>query len=214
MTASGFRDHHNWAYLLQEVRRVYRNTSSGGSKIIREHQRTVGKALSAVHTVNPSLDFSEPTTLPVCAHLDRALDNGKLGPMASFARAVERIRDVLAWRYGYESVPPKLADRYAYCELAGPRGPMITEEIIIGLVLFAPRCTYPQHSHRGITESYVAISGAFSENDLGVYAPGSIIFNRAAEVHRITTGQTEPCLLLYAWTGTAATLRDDRLTFD
>lgn len=212
--AERIQDSPNWAYLLQDVRRVYRATSSGGSEVIRAHRRAVARALDGLRAERPSLLLDEPAELPVCAHLDRALDNAREASLASFARNVERVRDLLVWRYGYEVVPPELADRYAYCELAGPRGPVVTESIIVGLVLFAPRCTYPQHSHQGITESYVAVSGAFSENDLGVYAPGSMILNRAGDAHRITTGQSEPCLLLYAWTGPAERLRDDRLVFD
>ena len=208
------QDHANWGYLLQEVRRVYRTTSSGGSARVRGHRQTVGRALDSVRRDNPPVCFPEPSELPVCVHLDRVLDNARLATLAGFARVVERLRHRLAWRYGYEHVPQELADRYAYCELIGPRGPVVTEAIIIGLVLFAPRCTYPQHSHQGITESYVAVSGAFSENDTGVYAPGSIILNGPGEAHRITTGVTDPCLLLYAWTGAPARLRDDDLIFD
>lgn len=204
----------DWTYLLQEVRRVYRTTSSGGSSRIRDHRRTVIRALDAVREADPPLQPEPPSSLPVCGHLHRALDNARLGPLAGFARVLERIRPNLVWRYGYDNVPNDLADRYGYCELAGPRGPIATEVVIIGLVLFAPRCTYPQHSHQGITESYVAVSGAFSENDTGVYAPGSIILNRAGEAHRITTGHSEPCLLLYAWTGPPERLRDDHLVFD
>lgn len=203
----------NWAYLLQEVRRVYRRTSSGGSQPVREHRLAVGAALRALSATTP-LHPVTPARLPVCAHLDRALDNAREGPLAGLARALEQVRGQLAWRYGYETVPERLAERYGYCELAGPRGPVVTSQLIIGLVLLAPRCTYPQHSHAGITESYVAVSGAFSENDMGVYAPGSVILNQAGQTHRITTGQSEPCLLLFAWTGSEAALADDRLTFD
>ena len=31
-------------------------------------------------------------------------------------------------------------------------------------VLFAPNTTYPQHSHKEIEESYISISGAWSES--------------------------------------------------
>lgn len=204
----------DWAYLLQEVRRVYRNTSSGGSARIRDHRRSVIRSLDSVRSADPPVRLRDPATLPVCGHLYRALDNARLGPLGGLARVLERVHATLSWRYGYDSVPDHLADRYAYCELAGPRGPITTDAVIVGLVLFAPRCTYPQHSHEGITESYVAVSGAFSENDMGVYAPGSIILNRAGEAHHITTGHSEPCLLLYAWTGEPERLRDDRLVFD
>lgn len=39
---------------------------------------------------------------------------------------------------------------------------------------------YPQHSHTDIEESYISVAGAWSENDVAVYAPGSLIFNPRA----------------------------------
>lgn len=213
-TAHPLQELPNWAYLLQEIRRVYRRTSSGGSRPVRAHRLTVGEALRSLAGGGTEVRNNAPAQLPVCAHLDRALDNARLGPLSGFARTLEHVRGELAWRYGYESVPEALAERYGYCELAGPRGPVMTTRIILGLVLLAPRCTYPQHRHAGITESYVAVSGAFSENDMGVYAPGSVVLNQAGQTHRITTGPSEPCLLLFAWTGSEAALADDRLTFD
>ncbi|MGA9412143.1 MAG: dimethlysulfonioproprionate lyase DddL, partial [Roseobacter sp.] len=49
--------------------------------------------------------------------------------------------------------------------------------------------------------SYISIAGAWSENDVAVHAPGSLILNRPGEEHRITTADVDPCLLAYAWTG-------------
>ena len=62
-------------------------------------------------------------------------------------------------------------------------------------MLFAPQCTYPAHKHEGITESYICLSGAASENDSGVYTPGSMILNLPGHKHRITTSDHEPALL-------------------
>lgn len=98
-------------------------------------------------------------------------------------------------------MPKALSQRYAYCEILGPRGPVLAERIILGFVLFAPNTIYPQHSHEEIEESYISVAGAWSENDAAVYAPGSLILNRSGDEHRITTGDLEPCLLAYAWTG-------------
>ncbi len=84
---------------------------------------------------------------------------------------------------------------------------MPCENLILGFVLFAPNTTYPQHSHKDIEESYISVSGAWSENNAAVFAPGSLILNRSGDEHRITTGDRDPCLLAYAWTGPK-----DRLT--
>lgn len=48
----------------------------------------------------------------------------------------------------------------------------MTDRIVLGLVLFAPETVYPQHHHQGIQESYVAVAGEWSENDVAVHAPG------------------------------------------
>ncbi|MEL6481956.1 MAG: dimethylsulfonioproprionate lyase family protein, partial [Pseudomonadota bacterium] len=100
-----------------------------------------------------------------------------------------------------------------WAELAGPQGPVATDEVIIGLVLFAPGCTYPSHAHTGITESYYVLSGSVSQNDDGVFAPGSMLFNPPGRRHRITVGQRDPALLAYAWVGTKNELADQKLSF-
>jgi dimethylpropiothetin dethiomethylase len=90
---------------------------------------------------------------------------------------------------------------------------VVTHRIILGAVLFAPRTAYPAHSHDGLTESYVCLSGAVSENDDGVFVPGSLIFNPPGRMHRITTGDHEPTLLAYAWAGPAEKLEGQKMVF-
>ncbi len=80
-------------------------------------------------------------------------------------------------------------------------------------MLFAPGTTYPTHSHHGITESYVCLSGAISENHVGVYAPGSLILNPPEHPHRITTSDREPSLLAYAWVGSSDDLIYQKMSF-
>ncbi len=213
--ATGVRlsDSPDWRYLLREVDAMYRQGSDGGSAAIRAHRRHVRERISAVVEANPALVYRVPVEKPVCAYLGRALDNGTGGAMAPMARALARVAGELTWEYGYTKVPKGLASKYAYAELMGPQGPVPAERIILGLVLFAPKTTYPQHSHADIEESYISISGAWSENDLAVYAPGSLILNRAAHEHRITTGAEEPCLLAYAWTGVPERLSSPGMKF-
>ena len=117
------------------------------------------------------------------------------------ARALREVRDDLTWEYGYERISRSLSQKYAYCEILGPQGPVQCSNLILGFVLFAPNTTYPQHSHQDIEESYISVSGGWSENNSAVFAPGSLILNRPGDEHRITTGDRDPCLLAYAWTG-------------
>jgi dimethylpropiothetin dethiomethylase len=207
------RDQPNWLYLLREFDGLYRHGSAGGSTKIRSHRRHVREALSRTIAADPAIANRAPAEKPVTAHLPRALDLGERAAMQGMARALREVRNRLTWEYGYEKVPKALASRYAYCEVVGPRGPVPSADLILGFVLFAPRTTYPQHSHRGITESYISIAGAWSENNAAVYAPGSLILNAAGDEHRITTGDLDPCLLAYAWTGGAEALADPGMVF-
>ncbi|MEE4189281.1 MAG: dimethylsulfonioproprionate lyase family protein [Roseobacter sp.] len=194
-------DNPDWMYLLREFDTLYRHGSAGGSKLIRAHRKRVRDTLSKTVDTNPPFVSRAPEIKPVTAHLPRALDLGERGAVSGMARALSRVTDDLTWEYGYTRVPKALAQKYAYCEVLGPRGPVQSERLVLGFVLFAPRTTYPQHSHSEIEESYISIAGAWSENDVAVHAPGSLILNRPGQEHRITTANVDPCLLAYAWTG-------------
>ncbi len=195
------QDHPNWKYLLQEFDTLYRMGSSGGSAAIRSHRKRVRDRLSNAMKSNPVIQENPSQSLPVTAHLPRALDLGERGAMQGMARALREVAPKLEWVYGYEKLPKSLIKKYAYCEVLGPRGPVHADNLIIGFVLFAPATTYPQHSHTEIEESYISVSGSWSENNAAVFAPGSLILNTPGSKHRITTGDIDPCLLAYAWTG-------------
>jgi dimethylpropiothetin dethiomethylase len=203
----------DWLYLLRDYYELYRRLSAGGSSKIRSHQKTVRDQISRVMKANPPVHQRKGVSKPVTAHLKRALDNGRLERHSPFIRALESVQDQLVWQYGYEKVPRGLEHRYAYAELVGPTGPVMTDAVILGLVLFAPSCTYPAHAHDGISESYICLSGAVSENDQGVYAPGSLIFNPPGQLHRITVADQNPALLCYAWTGDREKLANQKMVF-
>ncbi|MEW5423013.1 dimethylsulfonioproprionate lyase family protein [Amorphus sp. 3PC139-8] len=203
---SRLKDTPDWLYLLREFEGLYRKGSAGGSTSIRSHRKRVRDTLSAVIGTNPQIVVREPTTKPVTAHFGRALDLAERGAMQNVARALREVRSQLTWEYGYDRASRSLRQKYAFCEILGPRGPVYAEDLVLGFVLFAPSTTYPQHSHPDIEESYISIAGAWSENDAAVYAPGSLILNKAAQEHRITTGEVDPSLLAYAWTGPRARL--------
>ncbi|MCA8881539.1 MAG: cupin domain-containing protein [Rhodobacteraceae bacterium] len=199
--ASHLKDAPDWFYLMREFEALYRHGSAGGSDLIRSHRNKVRNALSAAFATNPAIVARSPQAKPVAAHLSRTLDLGERGTMQGMARALREVRHRLTWEYGYARMPKALARKYAYCEVLGPQGPVLSDQLILGFVLFAPGTTYPQHSHVGIEESYISVAGAWSENHAAVYAPGSLILNKPGDEHRITTGDLEPCLLAYAWVG-------------
>lgn len=201
----------DWRYLLHETYELYRYSSSGGSDKIRAHMRKVRETISRLMQEDPRVRVPTPARVPVTDHLNRALDSGRGTPLAPVVRCIEHVRDQLQWQYGYDRVPRGLAARYGFAELAGPKGPVESPDVILGLVLFAPGCVYPAHAHHGLTESYVCLTGAVSENHVGVYAPGSFIFNPPAHMHRITVARDEPALLLYAWIGARDDLADQKM---
>lgn len=203
----------NWIYLLREFYEIYRYMPSGGSSKIRSHQKGVREAISRVLSANATLELRPPVDKPVTAHFRRALDEGRCERHAPIIRSIDSVRDHLIWQYGYDKVPRGLKEKYAYAELCSASGPIVSEEIVLGLVLFAPGCTYPAHAHDGLTESYICLSGAVSENDQGVYAPGSMIFNPPNQRHRITVSDREPALMAYAWIGPKEKLLNQKMDF-
>lgn len=207
------RQHPDFDYYLQDILFWYRNGSAGGSKPIRSHMKAVRTALKAALGARPEIRFPEPMTRPVCTHLNRAVDNGTDGPTGRTVRVFSRISGTLRWEFGYDRMPRHLESAYAYAEILGPRGPVVSENLIIGVVLLAPRTLYPGHSHQDLTESYICLSGALSQNDAGVYVPGSLIFNPPQHHHRITTGLFEPCLLSYAWIGSPEAIAYPKMKF-
>ncbi|MEM9147181.1 MAG: dimethylsulfonioproprionate lyase family protein [Pseudomonadota bacterium] len=213
MTETTLLDQPDWRYLLSEFYELYRNSGAGGSAKIRAHHHSVRAKIARVIEAAPPIAFPEPVEKPVKRHLKRALDRGRLDRTAPMIRAIESVTDRLAWLYGYDKVPKGLAERFAFAEVCGPTGPVVSHEVILGLVLFAPGCTYPAHAHDGITESYYVLSGSVSENDQGVYAPGSMIFNPPGRLHRITVGERNPALLAYAWAGPSDRLAGQKMVF-
>ncbi|MEO0774444.1 MAG: dimethylsulfonioproprionate lyase family protein, partial [Pseudomonadota bacterium] len=140
----------DWTYLLRDSYDIYRRMPAGGSALIRRHQRSVRERISRVLKSDPQVLQTEAQDKPVVAHLRRALNNGREERHGGFIKSLEAVCDGLVWQYGYEKVPRGLEKKYAYAELVGPNGPVLTNEVILGLVLFAPGCTYPAHAHEGI----------------------------------------------------------------
>lgn len=202
----------DWIYLLREISELYRG-NAGGSVKIRSHQRAVRETISKLMVSDPEMAWAEPEDKPVTVHLKRALDNGRRETTESICRTIESVLPQLSWLYGYEKVPRGLSNKFAFAEIAGHRGPIISEAVTLGLVLFGPKCTYPAHTHDGLTESYYVLSGAVSENDEGVWAPGSVILNPPGRMHRITVSDREPALLAYAWHGPKEKLGYQKMKF-
>jgi len=71
----------------------------------------------------------------------------------------------------------------------------------------------PEHSHNGISESYICISGPIADSNYSVFSPGSLLFNTPKRAHRMTTCDFKPTLLAYAWTGKPEKLANQKMDF-
>ncbi len=92
-------------YLLDEFYSLYRRIAAGGSPKIRCHQRAVREAIGRVVKANPEVNIRPADRLPVTEHLRRSIDRAMSGQMESMIRALDAVRDLLSWEYGYEKIP-------------------------------------------------------------------------------------------------------------
>ena len=94
-------------------------------------------------------------------------------------------------------------EQEAWCELIGPNGLIISEEIRIGLLIMGPGLVYPAHQHPA-TEWYHVLSGtgqwAQASQPATPRTPPAALFDRPDEPHAMTTHQ-EPVLALWSWVG-------------
>ncbi|MEO1563285.1 MAG: dimethylsulfonioproprionate lyase family protein [Pseudomonadota bacterium] len=197
--------------VLKSYRRAYRAVVDCGNMKIREHcdlaVSTLDNLLSEPIQVVP-----EPAHhLPVTRFLDPCLRIAAQGPYSGLAGDVSEITSYLHWQWGYAAMPTHLEDAFAYTDIVGPNAPITSNNLAIGLVLFGSGCEYPPHDHPEITESYLVLSGNVSQNDFGVFGPGSLIFNPPGREHTITVDTMAPALLAYAWTAAPGILATNEM---
>ena len=161
----------------------------------------LNRALDLMAQLQPDPNHPEPTKVPGCRHLSRALDIGEVGPAATVAAAIGILEPTLAWaqtpRYNVENKGAKFMDNYGWSGL-GLTG---SEDMSFGILLLGPGVIYPPTSYEseGI---FLVIAGSpewKSGDGPWVRAEdGSVVcrpWNRA-EGKRCGT---EPMLALYAW---------------
>jgi len=191
-----------WRRLLVAVAELMARSGSGGSERVRLHQARVSERIEALIAAPAPLRAPAPARPPaVVRALPRAIARGAEGPAGEVLAAVEAVSGALVWREGYVRPPAGLHARFAQCEIAAAGGPVVCRGMRLGLILFAPGCTYPMHAHPGVEESYACLAGAVSQNEEGVWTPGAMIVNRPGQLHRLTSETGGPSLLAYAWLG-------------
>lgn len=137
-------------------------------------------------------------------HLDSSLEAGAAGPAAALAGAIARARGSLHWYYGYKPVEgqPDLPNRIAFCEFLGPKSPVRSDTMRLGLTLIGPHTHYPAHAHPAV-ELYYVIAGTarwMTPTTDALQPPGAYVLHRASEPHAMET-RDETLLSLYAWSG-------------
>jgi len=158
----------------------------------------------------PSASAAQPRSgrLPVCRHLDIALDHARsqpdpIGPLASAFAAIEQ---GLGWktRAGAEAQGEQFLNGHANATIVGSEGLEIRPDVWIGVSLMAPQLRYPDHRHPP-EEVYVVLSGGEWRQGSGEWhAPGigGLVHNPPNIVHAMRSGESPLLALWFLWIGT------------
>ena len=196
---------HAWFRLLAGFYSGFESISCGGNNTIKQHKAKILQRLQN-YTHHVDLELIEPEQKPVCKYLTAAIKDGMETWYLPILPAIGHMKKNLKWSYGNNHLPGNLKEKYAYAEVLGPRGPFVSKELILGLILLAPSTEYPKHKHRGIEESYLCLSGHVALNDIGVFSTNTIIYIPPGSPHQLSTDTQEPTLLAYAWLADSKTL--------
>lgn len=198
---------------LRELHTIYNGLDSS-EKETKRHILSVRNTLSSLIEIPLPATDKKPGLKPVCRYLERAINTGRTGPFSTLCETLIQVSPYLGWEYGYETIPDHLYDSYAYTEIAGPKGSVYSENIAFGLVLLAPGCHYPEHSHPDIEESYLCVSGSVTQNNNDVVTAGDILYNPPGYLHSLSVDAAGACLLAYSWNAPAEILRNNSMKFD
>lgn len=109
----------------------------------------------------------------------------------------------LPWKQGTMNMPDSFRGRFAYVELAGPRGMIVSNTISFGLYLQQCETVYPSHWHSA-EEDYLVVSGTalwcVEDEGFTAQAPGTHIVHASNQPHATTT-LDDPLLALWFWQG-------------
>ena len=127
----------------------------------------------------------------------------RLGKFPQLQRELVRIGNRLPWMQGNMKMPESFQGRFAYVELAGPRGMIADTDISFGLYLQQCAVIYPSHWHAAI-EDYLVVSGTamwqVDDGDFVARTPGTHIEHSSNQPHATTT-QLDPLLAMWFWRG-------------
>jgi quercetin dioxygenase-like cupin family protein len=165
------------------------------------------RIFSALQTSAAAPGQSGASRLPVCRHLDRALERvaSEPGPVGALADAFASLRPQLGWktRSGAEAFGEPFLSGHANAMLVGEDGLEDRDDVRIGVSLLAPQIRYPNHRHPP-EEVYVVMSeGEWRQGDGSWHEPGigGLVYNPPNIVHAMRSA-TQPLLALwFLWAG-------------
>ncbi len=152
-----------------------------------------------------------PRDLPVCRHLVGALSQANDGPAAELAEAIAALAGKLRWvqnpNYVHDPNMRAFVADYAYVEISGPDGMVLSPNTALGLLLIGPENLYPPHNHPA-EEIYMVVAGEAAWQRAGapwqLRPSGSVIHHEPKVIHAMRTA-AQPLLALYAWRGEIGT---------
>jgi quercetin dioxygenase-like cupin family protein len=160
----------------------------------------------------PTQDLQpEPSRLPVCRHLEPALDQAvhQPGPVHALANTFAVIEPQLGWkrRPGAAAHGEPFLSAHANATILGAEGLEIRDDVWIGVSLLAPHTRYPDHQHPP-EEVYVVLSeGQWRQARGPWHEPGigGLVYNPPNIVHAMRSGERPLLALWILWTGQADT---------
>jgi len=143
----------------QQLRCLLKNFYSSLNSYLYNHQGNHSeKILHELELIKlDSIEKINASKSATCSELNNTLRNipVKLAPLDTI---VEKISNLVIWYEASRGVPDLFKGGYAFAEIIGKRGLMVSNHIRLGLYIQKPEINYPLHAHDA-EESYLILSG-------------------------------------------------------
>jgi quercetin dioxygenase-like cupin family protein len=167
-----------------------------------------GKIFGAANAVPGEEATPDPIRMPVCEHLNDALERarGEDGPIAALAEALAEIAPRLMWvtRPNGENDDDTFKARHANAVVVGKGGFEARDDIRIGMSLLAPETRYPDHRHPP-EEIYTVLSpGEWKQNAEGEFrvpGVGGFVHNVPNIIHGMRSTNVPLLAVWSLWSG-------------
>jgi hypothetical protein len=162
--------------------------------------QAAGRVFSRARSSPGSAGAARAERLPVCRHLDAALEGSKAKAVSAVAAALHQIEPALRWTRRSTADPNDAVfwNGHANAVILGPGGIEERSDLWIGASLMAPHVTYVDHDHPP-EEVYLALTpGEWWSTDMDWTDPGAggLIYHRPGIRHAMRSG-TAPFLALW-----------------